>query len=434
MDQHCALLLSVNVCCECVSASHTLSPPPFLTCSSHCPCFNSNLHPHHCASCFQPPISLNQVIFGIPMLESLYGPKVKILNVLAAISSVIYQLPIMLMFFEYREVTKAQAAKRGRQLQGHNALPLTDAAQPKQQQQQQATPEPASVPSHAGNATTETTDPSGGVDGDADVSGFPDTQRTDSYRVAIEHQNSMDSIENSNSNSNTQDNQATSTTTLTSHAGAAVADNKATHPTTTTTASTAATDDSRVSVDGNVLVVVLKRVAPKLLRNHPFVGICIGLLWSLILRMAADENEFPKVIDTFVQYFADCVTPVASFCTGMFMCGHERDVLRMWKPLLLFLLAKMIVMPALAMLVCVIVDLDGIEARSAVLLASLPVALASFTLVTTYMKERPSAMSLISGLIIVGSVLMPFAFAAWNEILIAGDVFGDIPSGAVYTG
>ena len=105
-----------------------------------------------------------------------------------------------------------------------------------------------------------------------------------------------------------------------------------------------------------------------------------------------------------------------------------------WKPLLLFLLAKMIVMPALAMLVCVIVDLDGIEARSAVLLASLPVALASFTLVTTYMKERPSAMSLISGLIIVGSVLMPFAFAAWNEILIAGDVFGDIPSGAVYTG
>jgi predicted permease len=86
----------------------------------------------------------------------------------------------------------------------------------------------------------------------------------------------------------------------------------------------------------------------------------------------------------------------------------------------------------------VALGIDGIEARSAVLIASLPVALAAFTLGQTYFdganEGARAGMEVIAVEIIVGSILMPFVFLAWHSILEAGDVFGAIPEGAKFTG
>eukprot|EP00755_Sulcionema_specki_P012528 Sspe_Gene.8423::Locus_2865_Transcript_1_1_Confidence_1.000_Length_5789::g.8423::m.8423/K13947/PIN; auxin efflux carrier family len=49
---------------------------------------------------------INTVIFGIPVLQALYGPSTVILNILAAMSSLLFQLPLMLFLFEWRASVK----------------------------------------------------------------------------------------------------------------------------------------------------------------------------------------------------------------------------------------------------------------------------------------------------------------------------------------
>ena len=104
--------------------------------------------------------------------------------------------------------------------------------------------------------------------------------------------------------------------------------------------------------------------------------------------------------------------------------------------------------PVPPLAVCYAFGIDGIEARSAVLIASLPVALAAFTLGQRYFAGSPgntgnphggqqhdrAGMEVIAVEIIAGSVLMPFVFLAWHGVLDAGRVFGDIPEGALYMG
>eukprot|EP00043_Microstomoeca_roanoka_P009685 m.92235 g.92235 ORF g.92235 m.92235 type:complete len:546 (+) comp14657_c4_seq2:72-1709(+) len=369
---------------------------------------------------------INTVIFGIPMLESVYGPKVKILNVLAALSSVIFQLPIMLILFEYRVVLRSPSSSPTPPIAANVG---TDAAV----DTEVAIPISAALTSDEIELqTTKSQDPQSGdialMNGensksqpysDLDLSFATGLPQTRSYLVAISKHYSIPGPSSSE-----------------------VSESQTDMPPSESSSTAQETNEQRYAqirqLQGDTeaepkrIWLVLKRVAGKLARNHIFIGIVLGLLWSLIFRMGAKEDELPTVINSYVQYFANCVTPVASFCIGGFVYKHERDVLRTWKLALVFLFAKMIVMPAAAMLVCVIIGLDGIEARSAVLLSSLPIALASFALITTYMKDSASTISLISGLIIVGSILMPFVFAAWNEILIAGNVFGDIPSDAQY--
>lgn len=92
---------------------------------------------------------------------------------------------------------------------------------------------------------------------------------------------------------------------------------------------------------------------------------------------------------------------------------------------------------ATTVLVAIALGVDGIEARSAVLIASLPVALAAFTLGQTYLGNEPGAqagMETIAAEIIIGSVLMPFVFLAWHSILESNDVFGSIPEDAIFAG
>jgi predicted permease len=47
---------------------------------------------------------VNTLIFGIPMLSAIYGAKSVIYNVYASLSSLFFQLPILLIMFEYRRV------------------------------------------------------------------------------------------------------------------------------------------------------------------------------------------------------------------------------------------------------------------------------------------------------------------------------------------
>eukprot|EP00049_Salpingoeca_infusionum_P004041 m.74232 g.74232 ORF g.74232 m.74232 type:complete len:195 (+) comp12390_c0_seq8:2070-2654(+) len=161
----------------------------------------------------------------------------------------------------------------------------------------------------------------------------------------------------------------------------------------------------------------------------------------------------------------DCVTPGASFCVGMYSYGRLGLIRRNWLRCIILLVAKLIVMPALVIPVCMMLDIDGIEARSAVLIGSLPVALASFTLSKTYfggsstlptsntqsqltqqrprgsdskhrddgeMQEASREVDVASALIIIGSILMPFIFLAWHSLMSHFDLFGVIADDQLY--
>eukprot|EP01094_Clydonella_sp_ATCC50884_P027989 TRINITY_DN8278_c0_g1_i3.p1 TRINITY_DN8278_c0_g1~~TRINITY_DN8278_c0_g1_i3.p1 ORF type:complete len:450 (+),score=84.36 TRINITY_DN8278_c0_g1_i3:245-1594(+) len=47
---------------------------------------------------------MNTIIFGIPLLSALYGPGIVVYNILAAISSLFFQMPTMLLLFEIRAI------------------------------------------------------------------------------------------------------------------------------------------------------------------------------------------------------------------------------------------------------------------------------------------------------------------------------------------
>eukprot|EP00013_Stygamoeba_regulata_P009198 CAMPEP_0177672724 /NCGR_PEP_ID=MMETSP0447-20121125/25509_1 /TAXON_ID=0 /ORGANISM="Stygamoeba regulata, Strain BSH-02190019" /LENGTH=189 /DNA_ID=CAMNT_0019180441 /DNA_START=193 /DNA_END=759 /DNA_ORIENTATION=+ len=52
---------------------------------------------------------MNTLIFGVPLLQAIYGPGVVVLNVLAAISSLFFQLPVMLLLFDVQDLVSPTA-------------------------------------------------------------------------------------------------------------------------------------------------------------------------------------------------------------------------------------------------------------------------------------------------------------------------------------
>lgn len=365
------------------------------------------------------------------MLRSLYGPRVLILNVLAAISSVIFQMPIMLLLFEYRRATSAIHISNG---------DIESKSAPTREDDKQYSLENG-MDNHSRHNNSSNGD-------ETELSSYrinPKNYATVSTIVPRENDEGINARNSGNEESgayNTDIDAEVSATRLSPSQSylLAIQSNQDNTIPLSCNGANEHSQEYRTSCDHiknqqtATWKSIFRSVFLKLICNHPFVCICFGLLWSLIFRMGFEQAKLPKILNDFTEYFANCVTPVASFCIGMFVHGHLKGMFAVWKQILIYLAAKMILMPIVAMLVCVVVHLDGIEARSAVLLASLPVALAGFALTTTYMADRQQAMTLMSGVIITGSILMPFVFAAWNEILIVGKIFGDIPKGTVYTG
>lgn len=160
------------------------------------------------------------------MLRALYGPRASILNVLAAISSLVFQLPVMLVLFEYREL-RLQAAKEA---EAADAPEDGGSAQP-------SAPSAAVLAADHATAAAVQTSPA--------FVQPPVLVLSDSYRQAV---------------------------------------------------APSAAPVPVPAAPQRTLRRTAAKVAWRLLGNPPLVGIVAGLLFSLIVRMAAHEDNFDEIL------------------------------------------------------------------------------------------------------------------------------------------
>lgn len=157
----------------------------------------------------------------------------------------------------------------------------------------------------------------------------------------------------------------------------------------------------------------LNRVA----RNPVIWGIAGGLLISLstlgerYLRPSSYEyvSELGFFVDT-LGWFGDTVSPVSLFAMGIWMQHQGRNLFAVGAvEISLYMLAKLFLTPLLMIGLAKMLDLDDRSGRAAVLIATLPVSLASFTLGDQYGTGQAS----LAANVAVGTMLMLPTVVAW---------------------
>ena len=351
------------------------------------------------------------------MLQSLYGPKVSILNVLAAMGSHLFQLPSMLILFELRA----------------NGV-FGDPAPPTQP------PPPVATAAAAAPHTTDhvLTLPVAATSKPAVVDTVLDEygglSRSASYRQANAHAPPPPLLPTAVAQVTTFSSSCSSSSAAAAAAAAAA--------TMTMPESVPSTPPRRPLTRGEVARRAVA-IVWQILSNPPMAALILGLLYSAILRTCwrdqkVCEIRYPFWIDSWITQFGNCVTPVAAFTIGMFMAGREHVFLHSWRPGLAALLVKLLVMPLIALGLAHSWGFTGIEGRAAVLIAALPIAVAAFAISQKYFGESASghnvrAATLIAGQVVIGSILMAPVFVAWNEVLESRLVFGNV-TGLKYKG
>jgi len=161
---------------------------------------------------------------------------------------------------------------------------------------------------------------------------------------------------------------------------------------------------------------ISKKVLLGVLKNPPILAIICALLYSLIVTSKRTGGRvYPTVFERFFDWCGSTVTATAGICIGLFMNSpmwpkilralvptslwpypvsqaswsdtekraRDDDLARhrlIFYKCLVYLLIKLIALPALCIPIAVFMGLDGLRGQAAVYIASLPVALSSFSL------------------------------------------------------
>lgn len=273
------------------------------------------------------PTWIDVVTFGIPILTAMFGPSIgSIYPVLAAFSSFIFELPIILISYQIF------AAKQSL---------LKEAA--KNKEEQESNDEPINVTSEeTAKLTSEKTEP------DEEIT----TERL---------------LEKGNGSSDVQINLPWSK--------------------------------------------IMKVAGVRLLKTPALLGMILGLIWSAI------GWTIPTVLSTVLTNLGNCVTPVATFCVGIFITDGG-PFKRVWHKTIIYMVLKMVAMPLLAALCCVIVLPSATNEASndvhvaGVVIASLPLAFPAFT----FAKEFGHGEDVMATCIAVGIILILPVVIAWAYI------------------
>jgi predicted permease len=163
--------------------------------------------------------------------------------------------------------------------------------------------------------------------------------------------------------------------------------------------------------------------------NPPFIGIVLGLCYSLIFTSnisgAVSNGEiYPPALNNLVVWLGQTVTPLASFAIGLFASREFKYFFKLKvllrDILLLLILLKFILVPMLAIGFLYAFGINGTEGRIGVLIASLPVALAGFILCENYHVGN----HIIAAQVVWGTVLMLPVIIIWDQIMQAMNMFG----------
>ena len=173
---------------------------------------------------------------------------------------------------------------------------------------------------------------------------------------------------------------------------------------------------------------LLMRIAKKVVTNPVILGIVGGFFLSLstigprFLNPLKPEDYIPGLgwFWSTTEWFGDCVSPVSLFTMGLWM--HSQGVqlfqLRL-RGVFFFMLSKLVMVPFLMLLLALAADLSDEAGRAAVLIAALPISMASFTLASNYNIGQ----AILSENVAMGTILLLPTILIWNLVLDALDVF-----------
>jgi predicted permease len=170
-----------------------------------------------------------------------------------------------------------------------------------------------------------------------------------------------------------------------------------------------------------------KRILGQLIRNPIVWGITGGFVLSLSTLgprfLNPTSEDFVPGLQWFAMttgWFGDCVSPVSLFAMGVWMQAEGKKIFRI--PVLsaiLFMLSKLVIVPLLMVGLAKAVNLNDEAGRAAVLIASLPISMASFSLVSRYKIGE----AVLSENVALGTALILPTVLLWNLIMDAVGLF-----------
>lgn len=140
------------------------------------------------------------------------------------------------------------------------------------------------------------------------------------------------------------------------------------------------------------------------------------------LRPNCDYAVGAGFINLTLRYFAQCTEPIALLAVGMFLYAKNPIACGLL-PSIGYMIIKLIVVPGLMVGCAFAVGISGAEGRAAVLLASLPVSPTSYTMSDKYGVGRDVAESNVFW----GNLLVLPTTIAWNAFMDAIGLFEFVP-------
>ena len=165
----------------------------------------------------------------------------------------------------------------------------------------------------------------------------------------------------------------------------------------------------------------------KLLKNPVLWGIACGFVLSLSTLgpkyLNPTSKDYVPGLGWFfstLKWLGDCVSPVSLFTMGVWMQGQGMELFRL-RPIVacLFMLSKLVLVPLIVLGLALAVNLNDEAGRAAVLIAALPISMASFSLGSKYNIGQ----AVLSTNVALGTLLLLPTILIWNLFLDAVDIF-----------
>jgi predicted permease len=175
---------------------------------------------------------------------------------------------------------------------------------------------------------------------------------------------------------------------------------------------------------------VWRRILIRIFHNPVLWGIAVGFLLSLstlgprFLKPSSDEFV-PGLgwIFRTCEWFGACVSPVSLFAMGVWMEDQGKKLFQI--PLysaFLFMFSKLFVVPLIMVGLAKALDLGDEAGRAAVLIAALPISMASFSLAGHYEIGHAT----LSANVVLGTALMLPTILIWDIVMDTLDLFPSV--------
>jgi predicted permease len=171
---------------------------------------------------------------------------------------------------------------------------------------------------------------------------------------------------------------------------------------------------------------IWKKIGLRLIRNP--------VLWAIFLAFALTLSTLgptflKPVSDDAVdglgwiwgtlEWLGALVSPVSLIAMGVWMHHQERLLTISLSAAMTSMLTKLVLVPLIMVGLASAFDLEGNNGRAAVLIAALPISLASFTLASEY----EIGFELLSTNVVLGTAFLLPTILVWNLVLDAFDLF-----------